>query len=50
MTQNCAGFFISQEKYVKDLLKKFQMQDYNPVKIPLNANKNFKIEDRAKKG
>jgi hypothetical protein len=29
--QSSAGIFISQEKYLKEMLKKFQMEDSSPV-------------------
>ena len=29
------GIFISQEKYLKDVLRKFSMQDCKGVKIPM---------------
>ena len=32
------GIFISQEKYLKDVLRKFGMQDYKGVKIPMPTN------------
>ena len=32
------GIFISQEKYLKDVLRKFGMQDCNGVKIPMPTN------------
>ena len=32
------GIFISQEKYLKDVLRKFSMQDCKGVKIPMPTN------------
>ena len=32
------GIFISQEKYLKDVLRKFGMQDCKGVKIPMPTN------------
>ena len=32
------GIFISQEKYLKDVLRKFGMQDCKGVKIPMPEN------------
>lgn len=29
------GMFISQTKYTKDILKKFQMEEYKPVSTPV---------------
>ena len=36
--QQLNGIFISQEKYLKDVLRKFGMQDYKGVKIPMPTN------------
>jgi hypothetical protein len=33
--QSSAGIFISQEKYLKEMLKKFQMEDSSPVSTPM---------------
>ena len=33
--QNFAGIFISQEKYLKEMLKKFQMEDSSTVNTPM---------------
>ena len=43
--QSDTGIFISQEKYVNDLLEKFQMKDCNPVKFPMNTNQKFNLND-----
>ncbi|KAK3033406.1 hypothetical protein RJ639_032379 [Escallonia herrerae] len=29
------GIFISQEAYAKEVLKKFNMKNYNPISIPI---------------
>lgn len=36
--QNGTGIFLSQEKYRNDLRGRFQMQNFNLVKTPLNTN------------
>ena len=36
--QQCKGIFISQEKYLKDVLRKLGMQDWKGVKIPMPTN------------
>ena len=45
--------FISQEKYVDDLLKKFNMQDYKPLATPMathkQGNKETSNNQRPKK-
>ena len=33
--QISAGIFISQEKYLKEILKKFQMEDSSPISTPM---------------
>jgi hypothetical protein len=33
--QSSGGIFISQEKYLKEMLKKFQMEDSSPVSTPM---------------
>ena len=33
--QKNTGTFISQEKYLKEMLKKFKMEDYKPVSNPM---------------
>jgi hypothetical protein len=33
--QSSAGIFISQEKYLKEMLKKFQMEDSSTVSTPM---------------
>ena len=43
--QNKDGVFISQKKYVDNILKKFKMEACNPVSIPLVANEKFMKED-----
>jgi hypothetical protein len=34
------GIFISQEKYTKDLLKRFKMDDCKPIKILMPSNRH----------
>jgi hypothetical protein len=35
VNQSSAGIFITQEKYLKEMLKKFQMEDSSPVSTPM---------------
>jgi hypothetical protein len=35
ITQNDEGLFLSQEKYLKEVLKRFQMEDASPVSTPM---------------
>ena len=48
--RQCKGeIFISQEKYLEDLLKRFQMNDCKPVSTPMAFNKKLHSDDGAKK-
>jgi hypothetical protein len=40
--------FISQEKYTKDLLKRFKMDDYKPIKIPMPSNGHLDLDEGGK--
>jgi hypothetical protein len=35
INQSSVGLFISQEKYLKEMLKKFQMEDSSPISTPM---------------
>ena len=35
ITQRSEGMFISQEKYLREMLKRFQMKDSKPVGTPM---------------
>ena len=35
ITQSAEGLFLSQEKYLKEILKRFQMEDSSPVSTPM---------------
>ncbi|WVZ76043.1 hypothetical protein U9M48_024045 [Paspalum notatum var. saurae] len=35
------GIFIYQEKYFRDLLKKFKMGDYKPISTPMSTNEHL---------
>jgi hypothetical protein len=39
--QSSAGIFISQEKYLKEMLKKFQMEDSSPISTPMVVGCNL---------
>ena len=41
--------FISQEKYTKDMLRKFQMDKSKPVSTPMSLNEKLKQDDGAEK-
>ena len=42
------GVFISQEKYLKDVLRKFIMQDCKDVKTPMPTNGHLCIDENSK--
>jgi hypothetical protein len=46
--QMSEGIFISQEKYTKDLLKRFKMDDCKPIKIPMPSNGHLDIDEGGK--
>jgi hypothetical protein len=35
------GTFVSQGKYIRDMLKKFEMQDAKPISTPMSINGNL---------
>eukprot|EP00252_Welwitschia_mirabilis_P001036 TRINITY_DN11012_c0_g2_i1.p1 TRINITY_DN11012_c0_g2~~TRINITY_DN11012_c0_g2_i1.p1 ORF type:complete len:300 (+),score=34.99 TRINITY_DN11012_c0_g2_i1:1778-2677(+) len=43
--QNTEGIFISQRKYIKDTLKKYNMINCKPVITPMNINEKLQAED-----
>jgi hypothetical protein len=42
------GIFISQEKYTKDLLKRFKMDDYKSIKTPMPSNGHLDLDEGGK--
>ena len=44
------GIFISQEKYLKDVLRKFGMQECKRVKIPMPTNGHLCTDENGSKG
>ena len=44
------GTFIHQEKYTKDILKKFKMDDCKPIKIPIPTNGHLDLDEGGKSG
>jgi hypothetical protein len=40
------GISISQEKYTKDLLKRFKMDEYKPIKTPMSSNGHLDLDER----
>ena len=41
--------FISQEKYLEDLLKRFQMNNCKPISTPMAFNEKLHLDDGAEK-
>ena len=44
------GIFISQEKYTKDLLKRFKMDECKPIKTPMPTNGHLDLDEGGKTG
>jgi hypothetical protein len=42
------GIFVSQEKYTKDLLKRFKMEDCKPIKTPMPSNRYLDLDEGGK--
>jgi hypothetical protein len=42
------GTFVCQSKYVKDMLKKFGMEDAKPIKTPMATNGHLDLDDGGK--
>jgi hypothetical protein len=42
------GIFISQEKYAKDLLKRFKMDECKPIKTHMPLNGHLNLDERGK--
>jgi hypothetical protein len=49
VTQIDKGIFISQAKYVKEMLKKFQMEDSKPMSTPMVTGCKLILEDDSPK-
>src|SRR5271156_4237316 len=45
ISQKYEGLFLSQEKYLKEMLKKFQMEDSNPVSTPMVSGCKLSKDD-----
>ena len=42
------GTFISQTKYTKDMLKKFNMEDAKPIKTPMSTQGHLDLNEEGK--
>ena len=43
------GIFISQEKYTKDLLKRFKIDECKPIKAPMPTNGHLDLDEGGDK-
>jgi hypothetical protein len=41
------GTFISQTKYIQDILNKFGMKDVKPIKTPMGTNGHLNLDTRG---
>jgi hypothetical protein len=41
----CDSTFVCQSKYVKDILKKFGMEDAKPIKTPMATNGHLDLDE-----
>jgi hypothetical protein len=48
ISQNSKGIFISQTKYVKEMLKNFEMEDCKLVSTPMVTICKLSKEDKSK--
>jgi hypothetical protein len=46
--QSKRGVFIHQSKYVKDMLKRFQLEDCKPISTPMTVGCKLRKEDESK--
>ena len=46
--QSKRGVFIHQSKYVKDMLKRFQLEDYKPISTPMTVGCKLSKDDESK--
>ena len=42
------GIFISQEKYTKNLLKRFKIDECKPIKTPMSSNGHLDLDESGK--
>jgi hypothetical protein len=46
--QSNQGIFISQTKYIKEMLKRFEMEDFKPVITPMQTSCKLRKDDDSK--
>ena len=47
ISQSNKGIFISQTKYIKEMLKKFKMEDCKPVSTPMVTSCKLNKDDES---
>ena len=47
VSQSNKGIFISQTKYIKDILKKFKMEDCKPVSTPIITRRKLSKDGQS---
>ena len=48
LSQRKEGTFITQTKYIKEMLKKFQMEDCKPASTPMITDCKLNKEDESR--
>ncbi len=46
--QEPEGIFINQSKYIKDLLKKYQMENLKPINAPMGTSTTLDADTEGK--
>jgi len=49
VNQTKNGIFVSQTKYIKEMMKKFQMEDNKPMGTPMVTRCKLSLEDDSRK-
>jgi hypothetical protein len=49
VAQTEKGIFVSQDKYIKEMLNKFQMEDSKPMSTPMVTRCKISLEDDSPK-
>jgi hypothetical protein len=47
ITQRCEGIFLSREKYLREMLKRFQMEDSTPMSTPMVTGCKLSKDDHS---
>lgn len=49
VNQKEKGIFITQERYAKEVLKKFRMEDLNPVSTPMDCETKLSKHEKGER-